>query len=215
MGQVPAQFYIELTLRCLFVYILLVISLRLMGKRMSSQLGRSEMTALVSLAAAIGIPLQSPERGILPAIVIAFVVVYLERWLSAKAFGNQNFEKLAQGNIGMLIKNSVIDMNVMLESRLTPQRINAQLRSQGIKQLGEVRRFYIEANGSFTLLKNDNPGPGLSVVPEWDKEYYDRQKKSDDMVTCGNCGLLRKKDENLDTDCSNCGKRIWKPAAVN
>lgn len=215
IGEVPGSFYIEIAIRGFFIYILLIASLRLMGKRMSIQLSRNELVALVSLAAAIGVPLQSPDRGLLPAVVIAVIVVLGERWISAKAFSNQKFEKYTQGNISMLIKNSVIDVREMLKARLTPQRLKAQLRSQGIKQLGEIKRFYIEANGSFTLIKNEKAGPGLSVIPRWDQEYYDLQKKSEDIYACSHCGNLREKSNGLDASCSNCNKRMWIPAALN
>lgn len=59
--------------------IYLIVSMRLMGRMVVSQLNRSEMIAMVSLAAAIGVPLQSPDRGILAAIVIAAIVISIQQ----------------------------------------------------------------------------------------------------------------------------------------
>src|SRR4051794_17099270 len=62
VGEVPATYFIELIIRAAVVYLILMVSMRLMGKRMSSQLSRNELAALVSLAAAVGIPMMSPDR---------------------------------------------------------------------------------------------------------------------------------------------------------
>src|SRR5205809_8135052 len=83
-GSVSAAFFIEVFIRILVFYILLVLSMRLMGKRMSSQLSRNELASLVVLAAAIGVPLQSPERGILPAVIIAAIIIIGERFIAKK-----------------------------------------------------------------------------------------------------------------------------------
>src|ERR1700712_4738964 len=92
MGEVPPGFYLELVIRSALIFLLLMVAMRFMGKRMSGLLSRNELVAMVSLAAAIGTPLTTPDRGILPAVIIAIVVVYIERWISAKAFRNEAFE---------------------------------------------------------------------------------------------------------------------------
>lgn len=64
-GEVPITYLFELLIRAIAVYFILMVSIRAMGKRMSSQLSRNELAALVSLAAAVGIPMMAPERGVL------------------------------------------------------------------------------------------------------------------------------------------------------
>jgi hypothetical protein len=108
LGEVPGSFYMELILRAAIIYLLLMLAMRLMGKRMSGLLSRNELVAMVSLAAAIGTPLTSPDRGIIPAVVIAIVVVYIERWISAKAFHDEKFERYAIGKLDILVNDAVI-----------------------------------------------------------------------------------------------------------
>src|SRR4051812_26248520 len=95
MGQVPATFFVEAFIRVFFIYLILTVSMRLMGKRMASRISRNELVAMVTMAAAIGIPIQSPDRGLLPAVIIAVLVVLIERGIAAWAFNNQKFEKIS------------------------------------------------------------------------------------------------------------------------
>ncbi|MBS7564061.1 DUF421 domain-containing protein [Mucilaginibacter sp. Bleaf8] len=212
LGDVPAGFYIELVIRALIVYLILTVAMRLLGKRMSSQMGRNDMTALVSLAAAIGVPLQAPDRGILAAVIIAIVVVYIGRWVAAKTFKSQSFEKTSEGNIDIIIKDAVLDLGNMKRVRLTRERLVAQLRSSSIKHTGQVKRLYMEANGNFTLIKEENPKPGLSVLPRWDKDFNAEFKKSDELLVCQTCGLTQKKPFDENTPCPNCGDKVWTAA---
>lgn len=211
-GEVPWSFYIELIIRAAVFYLLLLVSIRLMGKRMSSQLSRNELAAMVSLAGAIGVPLQSPDRGILPAVIIAIIVVFIARWVAARAFKDQDFEKFSQGNISMLIKDSVMDLKTMKSARLSREQLVAQLRSKSVKQLGSVKRFYMEAGGSFTLIEEEKPKPGLSVLPRWDEGFHARFKKSAEIKVCQSCGFTQKKPFDEKSKCSNCGDCTWTDA---
>ena len=209
MGEVPAAFYIELVLRAMIIFLLLMVAMRFMGKRMSGLLSRNELVAMVSLAAAIGTPLTSPDRGILPAVIIAIVVVYIERWISAKAFRNEKFERYAIGELDILVNDAAIDLEVLKKVRISRERLMAELRGSGVKQLGSVKRFYMEASGFFTLIKNEEPNEGLLILPSWDEEFCKRLTPSHTQVACGICGLLQPKTTDLKTTCPHCGEVAW------
>jgi uncharacterized membrane protein YcaP (DUF421 family) len=212
VGDVPPSFYIELVIRAAFVYLLLMVAMRFLGKRMSSTLGRNEMVAMVTLASTIGIPLQAPDRGLLPALIIAVIVVFTGRWIAAKAFTDQKFEKMSQGNISVLVADCVMDLDVMKEARISRERLVAQLRASGIKQLGQVKRLYMEANGSFSMIEEDKPKPGLFIIPRWDSDLYNRFTRSDSALICENCGKSKEKPfEPEQTACENCGHKVWTP----
>lgn len=208
IGEVPASFFIELVIRGAVVYLILMLSMRAMGKRMSSQLSRTEMAALVSLAAAVGVPLMAPDRGILPAIVIAFVLVMVERLVARFAAKSELFERVAQGNVGLLVSDQVIRVNELKKVGISREQVFAQLRGKGVLNLGAVKRLYMEANGTFTLVKNEEPQPGLSVVPLIDRDLA-AEFRQEEMSVCGYCGHPEKTVTNHVTICPVCEKKEW------
>ncbi|MGI4728120.1 MAG: DUF421 domain-containing protein [Janthinobacterium lividum] len=212
VGEVPASFYIELFIRASLIYLLLLIAIRFMGKRMSGQVSRNDLAAMVTLAGAIGVPLQSPDRGLLPALIIAIIVVFIARWIANKSFKDQKFEKFSQGNISMLVKDAVMDLEVMRKARMPRERLVAQLRSESIKQLGSVKRFYMEASGSFTLIEEEKPQPGLSILPRWDKDFNARFKKHSEIKVCQTCGFTQKEPFDNKSKCPHCGDSAWTEA---
>lgn len=209
IGGVPPSFFVELLIRAVAVYLILLVSMRSMGKRMSSQMSRNELAALVSLAAAVGIPMMAPDRGVLPAVVIAFVLISVERLIAKRSFKNEQFESYALGKISALVNNGVVDMKELKRVGLAHERVFAQLRAQGVLQLGTVARLYMEAGGNFTLVENPEPAPGLSVLPPWDDPLRDCFKEHPELQICVQCGFPQKSNGRPYERCPNCGIEKW------
>jgi len=211
-GDVPGSFYVELVIRSAVIFLVLMFSMRFMGKRMSGLLSRNELVAMISLAAAVGIPLTSPDNGILPAFIIALIVIFVARWISARAASSREFEKYAIGEMDVLVSNAVIDLQTIKRVRVSRERLVEHLRSSGVKQLGVVKRLYLEANGTFTLIKNEEAVPGLSVLPHWDTDINERFKYHDDIMVCEACGFTLKTHVSQGTKCPHCGAQSFTKA---
>jgi uncharacterized membrane protein YcaP (DUF421 family) len=207
-GEVPPEFFIEIIIRLIFIYFICLLAMRLMGKRMVAQLSRNELTALVSIAAAVGVAIQAPDKGLIPALIIVFIIIFIGRFIAWKASRHQKFEKVTQGNIQTLVKDSVLQLQAMQKIKLSKERVFAQLRSQEIKTLGAVKRFYMEANGQFSLIKEEPPKEGLSIVPDWDNSLYNEQEKSTDKKTCLACGWVQEAIIQANS-CKNCNSTNW------
>jgi uncharacterized membrane protein YcaP (DUF421 family) len=206
-GEVPPDFFVEVVIRTVIIFFLLIISMRLFGKRMAAQINRIEMVALFSLAAAIGVPLQAPDRGLVPAFIIALVVLLVGRLLTRLAFGNERLEARLEDRLTILANDGVLDMRKLEGTVLTKERVFAQLRSNGFRHLGEVKRLYLEANGSFSVVREANPSFGLCVLPLRDPEFLEEQTQHKEKVCC-TCG--KRKAENGESDvCSNCRDNQW------
>jgi uncharacterized membrane protein YcaP (DUF421 family) len=214
IGDVPYHFYLEVIFRVAFIYLILMVAMRFMGKRMATQLGRNEMAAVSSLAAAIGVPLMNPDRGLLPAVVIAAVIITYQTLIARRAAVNKKFESLTQDKYNMLVKDGVLNTSAMMLTRVSRDRVLAQLRSESITQLGEVKRLYFEAAGSFSILTAEKPKPGLSIIPEWDVEMSSDLHKPAQQQICGYCG----NQEVGVTDgkiCTNCQHKQWVSAVIS
>src|SRR5690606_27155627 len=96
----------------------------------------------------------------------------------------------------------------MKRTRITRERLFAQLRSEGITNLGAVRRLYFEANGAFSLIKNMDPKPGLCILPDWDSDFIEELEMRDELfcLSCGN----QKDSQQEGNECSKCGESTWK-----
>lgn len=166
------------------------------------------------LAAATGVPIQDPDRGLLPIIIIAVVIIAFQQIVAERASKNNNFEQFSQGDLDVLVCDGRMDLKVMRKTRITRERLLAQLRSEGIRNLGKVKRLYLEANGSFSLIKNTKTQPGLSVIPDWDTSLRQRQEIANGYHVCRHCGNTLQKENTTSINCSKFKKQEWIPAIL-
>jgi len=201
-GEPPWAFLPEALLRILVLYLLTLLCLRLMGRRMASQLSRNELLAVVSLAGAIGPAVGSPEQGLLPAAIVATVVVLLQRGLTFYTFRSHRFESRFDGTVSTLLSNGRIDLAELRRCSLSPERLHSALRGAGVMQLGQVDLVLFEVGGGFTIVRRLRQGPGLSVIPEWDDELRRVQAPASGQRACAQCGLVI--TITLPGPCPNC-----------
>ena len=187
MGQVPPHYLLEILVRITFLYVVLVVAMRIMGRRVASGLTRNELLAVAALAGAIGPAVQSPERGLLPPVLIAILVVTLQRLLARLTRKSGRVETLLQGSVATLVSDGRMHVDVARKNGISRDLLLAQVRVCGAEQLGEVERLYLEEDGSFTVLRNKKARPGLSVVPSWDHDLLEEQNQSAEQA-CTSCG---------------------------
>jgi hypothetical protein len=211
LGDLPWTFIFEAVLRIVFVYILLLAAMRLMGRRMASQLSRNELAALVSLAAATGSVIQSPEHGLLPAVVITAIVLGAQRYVAARAFADPRIEHATQGNLSILVRDGELELDVMRRCQLSQEQVFAHLRHAGFTNLAKVKRFYLEAGGGFSHLRSSGDGPGLSIVPACDPDFRAEQPVCGDDAACERCGHVAGREASQG-ECPRCHCRRWTPA---
>ncbi|TPG66345.1 YetF domain-containing protein [Hymenobacter nivis] len=216
VGEVPASFYLEVVIRVVFIYLLLLLSMRLMGNRMGKTLTRNEMVAMVSLAAANGVALMAPDRGLLPVVVVAAIIVGYQQLFAWYAFRNKRFESLVLDDLSVLVEDGRLQLDKLEEGVLCRTQLLAKLRKQGIANLGQVRRAYQEANGNFSLItfEDETPRPGLSILPTIDTAFRDEQAKAPGQFACASCGHVQPAQQAPAANCPRCQAREWQPAVV-
>lgn len=220
IGNAPPEFLLEILLRTLLVYLAVMIVVRLLGKRMSGQVTLVEMALLVMLGAIVGSPIQIPDRGILTALVILVAAMGIQYVMNKVAYRYPAFEQLTQGRTTLLVKDGIIQREHMQRERVSIQQLFALLRSheirhlggvkrvyRGFVDLGQVKRVYFEAGGFFSLVRQEQAQPGLSLIPTWDTDFVFEQELADDIEVCRQCGHRRGGGK-----CSNCGNDTWERA---
>jgi uncharacterized membrane protein YcaP (DUF421 family) len=213
LGDAPPGFLLEVLVRTLIIYLVLLVILRLLGKRMSGQLTITEMAVMIVLGAIVGSPVQLPDRGVLIAVFILICILALQRMLTLWAYYNEKVEKLTQGTMTLLVKDGILQLKAMGKSNISRQQIFAQLRNRNIYQLGKVKRMYLEACGLFTVYQTSKQVPGMPVLPPDDKQIQGIVKSSHDAVVCYNCGLAQSKAKKT-IHCPNCGQAKWANAVT-
>jgi uncharacterized membrane protein YcaP (DUF421 family) len=214
-GQAPPEFLIEVFIRTLIIYIAAMVVMRWLGKRMNGQLTITEFAIMVTMGAIISVPMQLPDRGLIQGFVALLCTLLFLLGINWWSIKRRKFERLAQGDLCILVKDGVLQMREMESSRISKNQLFAVLRSKEIYHLGKVKRMYIEACGIFSIYQDEAKKPGLPVFPPDDKSLlslYEKESPTDNMA-CTNCGTVQQLEVQGDR-CKNCGHKEWTKAIL-
>jgi uncharacterized membrane protein YcaP (DUF421 family) len=215
LGQAPPEFLLEVLIRTVIVYLFLLLAVRILGKRTSKELTITETAIILMLGAVVSVPMQVPDKGLLQGVLVLFCIVAFQRGLTLLNLRSPRMEKIAQGDLSLLVKDGILQLDVLHKSRITRQQVFAIVRSKKIYNLGKVRRLYLEACGTFSLYaRGEGPAPGLPVYPPDDERILEDQRYATEhgAKACCNCGKVVENAE--DTACTNCGASEWTKAII-
>lgn len=214
-GNVPLEFMIEVFIRTLIMYILLLVTMRFLGKRMAGQISVTELSVMLLLGAVVSSPMQLPDRGILQGLWLLLIILLLQRLLSWWGSKNAKVEKITYGDATLLVKDGLLDVQSLLDTRISRAELFKELRSKKVYQLGKVKRVYLEASGDMSIYKSDEEKPGLSVLPSSDPDIQQLNKEAgNDLKACCCCGNVQPVTDVKHTQCDRCHSTDWNNAVL-
>jgi uncharacterized membrane protein YcaP (DUF421 family) len=215
IGEAPTEFMAEVFIRTFVIYMLLLITVRFMGKRMSGQLTIAEIAVMLTLGAIVSPAMQSPGVGLLQGAFLLFLAYSFQRGLNFLEFKNKTLERFNHGQASMVVKDGIMLLNEMENSKLSRQQLFGVLRSEGIYNLGDVERVYLEAFGMFSIYKSKKPKAGLDLFPPDDEGI--RTYSDDDLnqqLVCSSCGHVDQLSFK-DKLCPVCNSNTWLNAKIS
>lgn len=213
-GTAPPSFAIETAIRGAIIFVIMLLIVRLLGRRMKGQLSVTELAVILTLGAIIAGPLQIPNVGLLPSVVVLVAVLGMHRLSNWLAFKYRPVELVQQGDLALLVRDGCLELATMQKHALSQEQLFGLLRNESIAQLGELRRVYLEANGRLSYYKLPTPQPGLSTLPRADAPPPAATGPAHGQQVCGTCGLVASATDHAGTHCRRCHADNWLPATV-
>lgn len=161
---------INIMLRGLIVYVTVIVSVRLMGKRQIGELQPSELVTTFLLSEVASMPLQNKDISLFTCIVLIFMIVGLEVIFSVLAVKSELLRKIMQGSSALIIKDGKLLQNKMKDIRYSIDDILEGLRLKDIFDISRVKYAYVETNGSLSVELKETERPvtpkDLKLTPE-------------------------------------------------
>ncbi len=138
--------------RTVILYIFVTVGIRLMGKRQIGEMQPNELVVTLLISEIAAIPLQDTSQPILNGAVAIFMLVIIEIIISVISMKSLAMRKLMNGKSAVIIKNGVIDQNVMRQVRMTVLDLVELLRGQNVFDISTVAFAVLEVNGNLSVL---------------------------------------------------------------
>lgn len=140
---------VEKLLRPVIVYLVLVVLLRIFGKRELAQLNPFDLVVLLSLSNTVQNAIIGDDNSVSGGVVGAIGLLGIN-WLVVRVvFRSRRLTRLFEGRATVLVRNGQVDERALNKEMLTREELMDIVHRNGLKHLREVRRCELEPNGTF------------------------------------------------------------------
>lgn len=174
--------------RTIILYLVMILSVRLMGKRQIGQMEASEFVVAMLVADLASVPMQDNAVPLLSGVVPLLTVVGMELILSFLVLKSVRVRKLLCGKPVILIDNGKILQDNLRKTRLTMDELMSHLRQKDVLDLEAVQYVILETDGNLSVF----PYPEQKPASAADAKIT--VKKLNLPVTIINDGVLSQED---------------------
>jgi uncharacterized membrane protein YcaP (DUF421 family) len=154
--------------RTIFLYILILIIFRLMGKREVGELSLMDLVIFVLIAEVASFALDDPKRDLFGSIMPMILLLFIQLLTSFWSLKSKKVRDLIDGSPSIIIRNGEIIESEMRKIRYNLDDLFQQLREQQVGSVQDVAYAFLESSGNLSVFKNDGDHPVLPLIVDGD-----------------------------------------------
>jgi uncharacterized membrane protein YcaP (DUF421 family) len=170
-NRISADFSIErishllnILLRTLIVYVLLVIAMRIGGKRQIGELQLSELVSALLLSELAAMPIGHEEIPLTFALIPIITVICVEIITAFAVTKSKALRKIFDGKPSVIIERGVLNIKEMERLRLSIEELIVEARLKGVADISELDYAILEDNGELSVFKKSETQSGIAHV---------------------------------------------------
>lgn len=156
LGSAPPVYLLEIVVRVLMLFAILIILVRVLGKRGQKDLSPMQQMLMIALGSAAGDVMLYPQLSIAYAGTVLVGVTLLTISIEMTASRVRAVRNYLESEPRVLVKNGAIDFNALKKERTTERELFASLRCGGAVALSQVELAVLEVTGSISVVLNDS-----------------------------------------------------------
>ena len=139
-------------IRTIILYTIVIIIMRMMGKRQIGQLQPFELVIAIMISDLASIPMQDIGIPLLYGIIPIVTMLFIQVLLSYIQLKSELFRKILCGKPSLLIKNGEIQMKELRNQRLNLNDLMEELRINGYFNLEDIQYAVLETSGQISII---------------------------------------------------------------
>ena len=143
---------LEVVGRVVLVYVLLLVMVRVAGKREIGALAPLDFLGMLLLSETVSPALPKEDTSLPVALTAAATLLALTVLVSWLTYRFRALERLIDGAPRVVIDHGHVDEAVCRQERISDQELASALRKEGVAGPEDVKRATLEPNGRITVL---------------------------------------------------------------
>ena len=149
----------EIAVRTAVIYGVVLLGVRLSGKREVGQMTPFDLTLLLLISNAVQNAMTGPDTSLIGGIVAATTLLVLNYLVAEFSGGNRRFRRFIQGQPSLLVHDGQVLSAHMAKEHVSMDELERALREHGIASYHDVALAVLEVDGSISCLKYDEIQP--------------------------------------------------------
>ena len=154
---------LQIVLRTGVIYLVVLIGVRLSGKREVGQMTPFDLTLLLLLSNSVQNAMTGPDTSLVGGVVAACTLLLMNYVVADISGANRRFRKFIQGQPSLLIHDGTIIEAHMAKEHVSMDELQRALREHGISDYHQVALAVLEVDGSISCLKYDEIKPDANT----------------------------------------------------
>jgi len=150
---------LEIAVRTAAVYCLVLIGIRISGKREVGQMTPFDLTLLLLLSNSVQNAMTGPDTSLAGGAVAAATLLILNYLVAELAGTNRRFRKVIQGQPSLLVHDGEVIAAHMAREHVSMDALECALREHGVATYKDVALAVLEVDGSISVLKYEEIQP--------------------------------------------------------
>src|ERR1700722_102326 len=154
---------LQIVLRTGVIYLLVLIGVRLSGKREVGQMTPFDLTLLLLLSNSVQNAMTGPDTSLLGGVVAACTLLVLNYGVAGISGSNRRVRRLVEGEPSLLIHDGKVIEAHMAQEHVSMDELHRPLPEHGINSCDQVALAVLEVDGSISCLKYDEIKPDANT----------------------------------------------------
>jgi uncharacterized membrane protein YcaP (DUF421 family) len=154
---------LQIVLRTAVIYLVVLIGVRLSGKREVGQMTPFDLTLLLLLSNSVQNAMTGPDTSLIGGVAAACTLLLLNYLVADLSGANRRFRRFIQGQPSLLVHDGQVIEPHMAREHVSMDELQRALREHGISSCHDVALAVLEVDGSISCLKYDEIKPDAST----------------------------------------------------
>jgi uncharacterized membrane protein YcaP (DUF421 family) len=141
----------EKLLRPVLVYLVLVVLLRVFGKRELAQLNPFDLVVLLSLSNTVQNAIIGDDNSVTGGVIGAFSLLAINWFVVQVLYRSPRLTRAFEGRSTTLVRNGQVDLKALQRESLTREELLSVVHRQGFEGFHQVQTCQLEPNGTFYI----------------------------------------------------------------
>lgn len=150
--------YLIILLRTLFLYSLILLIFRLMGKREIGELSILDLVVYIMIAEMASLAIENTKDPLINTLLPIIILVIIQITLAILSLKSKRFRDLVDGKPTVIINNGKIDERAMKAQRYNFDDLLLQLREKDVGNIADVEFAILEPSGKLSIFQKNQSG---------------------------------------------------------